>query len=182
MLKEIEEKTRLAVLELAQLARLTSSQLFVVGASSSEVAGRQIGTAGSEEIAEAIIKGILSACEASGFHIAIQCCEHLNRALVMERTTLGFFRLQEVMAVPVAKAGGAVATAAFRAFADPVLAETCAAHAGLDIGGTLIGMHLQRVAVPVRLQVNQIGQAHVTAARTRPPLIGGERAVYSRPI
>lgn len=173
--------TEQATAELAQVASLGERHLLVVGASSSEVAGERIGTAGSAEIAAAILAGVFAVQAELGFQVAFQSCEHLNRALVVERSTLERFSLVEVSAVPVATAGGAVATAAFLQLRDPALAEQVVADAGLDIGATLIGMHLRRVAVPVRLAVSFIGKAHVTAARTRPPLIGGERAVYDRP-
>lgn len=166
--------------ELLKVAGLDGRHILVVGASSSEIAGHAIGSAGSAQIAQAVLDGLWPVFAASGVQLAVQCCEHLNRALVVERATLEAFHLTEVSAVPVLHAGGAVATAAFARMRDPVLAEQIAAHAGLDIGDTLIGMHLRRVAVPVRMQMRTIGQAHVTAARTRPPLIGGERAIYTK--
>jgi len=167
-----------ALSELFSVAGLASGQIVVVGASTSEIAGKRIGTGGSRDVATAVIDGLWPVAEQHGVRLAFQCCEHLNRALVMERSTLERFFLEEVTAVPVPGAGGAVAAAAYRRFTEPVLALAVAAHAGMDIGDTLIGMHLRRVAVPVRLAVREIGQAHVNAARTRPLLVGGERAVY----
>lgn len=174
----IEEAVHRALLELSDIAGLRPGSLLVIGSSTSEIAGNRIGTAGSVEIGRAVVRGALRAREARQFLLAFQCCEHLNRALVVERETLLTLRLEEVAAVPVPGAGGATAASAYRAFSDPVLAEAVSADAGIDIGDTLIGMHLRAVAVPVRLSVRQVGQARVVAARTRPRLIGGERAKY----
>lgn len=168
-----------ALRELVQVSGVGAGDLVVIGASSSEVVGQRIGTAGSADVATAIVTSVLRVRADVGFYPAFQCCEHLNRALVVERTVLREQRLTEVSAVPVLRAGGAVASAAYRTLVDPVLVEHITAHAGIDIGDTLIGMHLRHVAVPVRLRVREIGQAHVTAARTRPKLIGGGRAVYT---
>ncbi len=176
---EVRSLVAQAVRELAMQAALGADKFLVVGASSSEVRGRRIGTGGSADIAGAIVRGVLDVRRESGFHLAFQSCEHLNRALVTELRTVQAFGLEEVSAVPVAGAGGAVAASAYRLLAHPVLVESVRAHAGIDIGDTLIGMHLRAVAVPVRLAVRQIGSAHVNAARTRPRLIGGERAVYT---
>ncbi len=174
----IRRQAAQAVQELAELAGLKPGKVLVVGTSTSEVAGKRIGTAGALEVAQELLAGIDEVRQEFGFDVAYQCCEHLNRALVMERSVLERLGLREVSAVPVPTAGGSMAAAAYRAITEPALAETIEAHAGLDIGETLIGMHLRRVAVPVRLTVRQIGEARVTAATTRPPLIGGERAVY----
>lgn len=179
LVAEVRTLVSQAVRELAELAALDADKLLVVGASSSEVLGRRIGTGGSQDIAAAIVGGVLSVRAQRGFHVAFQSCEHLNRALVTERATARAFGLEEVSAVPVPGAGGATAATAFRLLAQPLLVESVRAHAGVDIGDTLIGMHLRAVAVPVRLAVRQIGSAHVNAARTRPRLIGGERAVYT---
>lgn len=177
-LAAIAKATEQVIDELQQAAKLTSEHLVVIGASSSEVLGETIGTAGSVQAAAAIVEAVLSACNKYGFHIAFQCCEHLNRALVVEQETMWKFGLEEVTVVPVPQAGGAVASTAFRRMNHPVLVERIQAHAGIDIGDTLIGMHLRPVAVPVRPSIKTIGQAHVTMARTRPKLIGGARAVY----
>ncbi|GAX89597.1 TIGR01440 family protein [Effusibacillus lacus] len=174
----IQQATRQAIDELQQVARLSPDQILVIGASSSEVIGERIGTSGSTEVAGVIVDAVLSAREFYGFHVAFQCCEHLNRALVVERSTQKEYRLEEVTVVPVPQAGGAVASAAFKRFREPVMVESIQAHAGIDIGDTFIGMHLRPVAVPVRTSIKTIGQAHVTMARTRPKLIGGARAVY----
>ena len=178
---DIDRQVRAAVGELLEVAGLRPGQLLVVGCSTSEVLGEKIGTAGSGEVAAAILGALQQACSTRRIYLAIQCCEHLNRALVVERQVLEQYRLEEVSVVPVSKAGGALAAQAVREFADPVVVEAIEAHAGLDIGATLIGMHLKKVAIPVRLRQKAIGQAPVTAARTRPKLIGGTRAVYDRP-
>ena len=171
-------ETRAAVEELITIAALRPGQILVVGCSTSEVRGARIGSAGSGDVARAIFQELRQTCLAHDIRLAIQCCEHLNRALVVERGTADAYGLEEVSVVPVPKAGGALAAEAMGAFAQPVVVETIAAHAGLDIGSTLIGMHLKKVAVPVRLAQKTIGQAQLTAARTRPKLIGGSRAVY----
>lgn len=175
---DIEARVTEALLELVAVSKLTEEHILVIGASSSEVLGHHIGTSGSMDVAQAIVQGILRVQATHLFHVAFQSCEHLNRALVTEQRTLRQFSLEEVSVVPVANAGGAVAATAYRTLQKPVLVEQIQAHAGIDIGDTLIGMHLRRVAVPVRLTIKEIGFAHVTAARTRPKLIGGQRATY----
>lgn len=167
--------------ELAEAGKLGPGKIVVVGVSTSEVAGVHIGTGGALEVAEHLLQGIRQAAGQWGFHAVYQCCEHLNRSLVMERSLLESLGLREVSAVPVPGAGGSMAAAAYRSMTDPVLAETVEAHAGIDIGETLIGMHLRRVAVPFRPSLRYIGSARVNAAWSRPPLIGGERAVYRAP-
>ncbi|MEK5490449.1 TIGR01440 family protein [Paenibacillus sp. FSL R7-0297] len=169
------------VRELAEAGKLGPGKILVVGASTSEVAGVRIGTGGALEVAQLLLQGITQAAAEFGFHPVYQCCEHLNRSLVMERSLLESLGLKEVSAVPVPGAGGSMAAAAYRSMTDPVLAETIEAHAGIDIGETLIGMHLRRVAVPFRPSLRYIGAARVNAAWSRPPLIGGERAVYRTP-
>ena len=154
-------------------------RLLVIGGSSSEMAGGVIGHQSTYELGEALAEAVLTLAEARGFACAFQCCEHLNRALVVERKTAERYGLDVVCAVPQPKAGGSLATAAWKRMKDPVLVERVQADAGLDVGQTLIGMHLRAVAVPIRLKTDRIGSAIVTAARTRPRLIGGERARYS---
>lgn len=174
----ISEQTRLAVKELLQAAKLCSGDILVIGCSTSEVQGQNIGSTGSSEIAEAILTMIYDICSNENISVAVQCCEHLNRVLVVERTVKDNYRLEKVTVIPAPKAGGALAAVAMHKFNEPVVVERIEAQAGLDIGCTLIGMHLKRVAVPIRLKHNFIGQALLTAARTRPPLIGGARAQY----
>ena len=154
-------------------------RLLVVGGSSSEIAGGTIGHDSTYAYGEAVASAVLKVCAETGTDAAFQCCEHLNRALIMEREAAERRGLETVWVVPRIKAGGSLATAAWKLFRDPVAVAEIRADAGLDIGQTMIGMHLRRVAVPVRLRVSRIGEAAVTAARTRPALIGGERARYT---
>jgi uncharacterized protein (TIGR01440 family) len=159
---------------------LTDKHTLVVGCSTSEVIGKKIGTAGTNEVAELIFSSLRSYGDKTGVALAFQCCEHLNRALVVERATADKKGWDEVSVVPVRQAGGAMATYAFNQFSDPVVVEFIQADAGIDIGDTFIGMHLKHVAVPIRASITELGSAHVTLARTRPKLIGGARAIYER--
>lgn len=159
---------------------LYKNDLFVIGCSTSEVAGEHIGTSGSEDIAHIIYDALQTLKEKTGIHLAFQCCEHLNRALVVERQTMKAFKLNEVTVIPTPSAGGSMASYAFQQMEEPVVVETVQADTGMDIGDTMIGMHLKHVAVPLRFKQQAIGHAHLTAARTRPKLIGGSRASYPR--
>lgn len=178
---EIQTQTKQAVAELCDAAKLCVGDLIVVGCSSSEVQGHKIGTDSSEETAQALYKALESELEVRGIFLAAQCCEHLNRALIVERHVAERFGLEIVNVVPQPKAGGSFATAAYHGFEDAVAVESLnhQAKAGMDIGGTLIGMHLKAVAVPVRLSINHIGEAILLCARTRPKFVGGERAHYN---
>ena len=178
MYETITEQARQAVTELLEAAKLRPGQLFVVGCSSSEMVGARIGKGSSLEAAQAAFAGIYPVLQERGSELAVQCCEHLNRALVVEREVAEKRGFEIVNAIPQPHAGGSFAVTAWANFRDPVLVETIIADAGLDIGGTLIGMHLRRVAVPVRLSLKQIGEANILCARTRPKYIGGSRAVY----
>ncbi|HBQ45890.1 MAG TPA: TIGR01440 family protein [Ruminococcaceae bacterium] len=179
MYEEIAGQAAAAVAELLKIADLKQGDIFVVGCSSSEIGGHDIGTFSSTEIADAVFHPIYFALKEKGVYLAAQCCEHLNRALIVERAAAEKYRLPVVNAVPQPKAGGSFATAAYHAFEHPAAVEELhAARAGMDIGDTLIGMHLMPVAVPVRLSVKKIGQANLVCARTRPKYIGGERAHY----
>ena len=182
MLEELTEQAKLAVTQVLDAAKLEGEQLFVVGCSSSEVCGSKIGTNSSLETAQAVFAGIYPVLQERGIYLAAQCCEHLNRAIIIEREAARKFGYEEVNVVPQPKAGGSFATAAYHAFRDPVAVESIRADAGLDIGGTLIGMHLKQVAVPVRLQLDHIGSAILLAARVRPKFIGGVRAVYDQDL
>ena len=153
-------------------------KLLVIGGSSSEIAGGTIGHNSTYEFGEAVVEAVMKVCGSAGVAPAFQCCEHLNRALIMERETAERYGYEIVWVVPRIKAGGSLATAAWKRFRDPVAVLSVQADAGLDIGQTLIGMHLRRVAVPVRLSISQVGEARISAARTRPLLVGGERARY----
>ncbi|QGG47095.1 TIGR01440 family protein [Heliorestis convoluta] len=179
MEQTIASQVRWAAEELLHLSNLRPGQILVVGCSTSEVAGATIGTAGSQEIAKNILQPLQETAFNNQIYLAIQCCEHLNRALVVERALLHSYpQFEEVTVKPIAHAGGALAARAIEQYSDPTVIETIQAHAALDIGETLIGMHLKAVAVPVRLSIRHIGNARVTAARTRPKLIGGPRACY----
>jgi uncharacterized protein (TIGR01440 family) len=175
---EIKSAAENAVRELIETAHLTAGQLLVVGCSSSEMVGERIGRSSSMEAALALRDAVLPILAEHGICLAVQCCEHLNRALIMERATAEKYGYDPVWVKPQPKAGGSFATAVWEAMADPVAVETIQAHAGMDIGATLIGMHLRRVAVPVRLSVSKIGEASLVCARTRPAYIGGPRAEY----
>ena len=163
-----------------EIANLKAGQILVVGCSTSEILGEKIGTDSSPDTAKEVFAGIYAAAEEKGVFIAAQCCEHLNRAIICERKAAPY--AEPVNVVPFPKAGGSFATAAYAAFSDPVALEEIKADAGLDIGFTLIGMHLKRVAVPVRLENDYIGKARVLAARVRPKFIGGERAHYNKDL
>ncbi len=176
MLEAVKNAAKAAAAELCEVARLQPGDILVVGCSSSEVAGKTIGTASGVEVAKAVFDGIYEVTEARGIYLAAQCCEHLNRAIIIEKAAVP--QADTVNVVPQPKAGGSFATAAYAAFKSPVAVEEIRAHAGLDIGGTLIGMHLRKVAVPVRLSVDRIGEALLLCARTRPKFIGGARAQY----
>ena len=176
--KQIETEARQAVTELLAQAKLKKGDVFVVGCSSSEIVGGHIGKDSSLEAAQAVYAGIAPVLAQQGIWLAAQCCEHLNRALILETEAAEKYGYEPVNVMPQPKAGGSFATAAWQAFADPVAVEHIAAHAGMDIGDTLIGMHLKDVAVPVRLSIRQIGEAHLVCARTRRKFVGGVRAVY----
>lgn len=178
MLKLIEQQARNAAIELIDQAGLCPGQLLVVGCSSSEILGRKIGSHSSKETADAVFGAIYEICKEKGVLLAAQCCEHLNRALILEKSIAERFGWPQVNAVPMPGAGGSFAAAAYETFECPAAVEHIAADAGMDIGDTLIGMHLKSVAVPLRLSVKEIGQAHLTCARVRPKFIGGERAHY----
>lgn len=178
MLKELQTQAENAAIALIEAAGVCAGQTVVVGCSTSEVLGKKIGTFSSPEAAQAVFDGLYSVFNSRGIFLAAQCCEHLNRAIIIEKE--GAESLERVNAVPVPKAGGSFAAAAYNTFKKPVAVEEIAADAGLDIGNTFIGMHLKRVAIPVRLEIKKIGEANLTAARTRPKYIGGERAVYDK--
>ncbi|MBQ6708149.1 MAG: TIGR01440 family protein [Clostridia bacterium] len=176
MNKSIYEQTKAAISELCEIAKLKEGNIVVVGCSTSEVVGSKIGTNSNPDTAGEIFKALYDYTKSKGIFLAIQCCEHLNRAIITESKAVPF--AERVNVVPQPKAGGSLATKAYTGFAEPVALEEIKADAGLDIGFTMIGMHLKKVAVPLRLENNRIGEATVLAARTRPKFIGGSRAVY----
>ena len=167
-----------AIRELITLGSLSRGNILVIGCSSSEIMGEKIGKGSTYFAAEALLEGIYPILEEHGIYLAAQCCEHLNRALVIEKECAEKYFLDRVAVIPQPKAGGSFATATYKKMKEPVIVEHVKAHAGIDVGGTLIGMHLRDVAVPVRLSVSKIGEAPIICAYTRPKFIGGERAVY----
>lgn len=180
MNKSVYEQTKAAISELCEKAKLKSGDIVVIGCSTSEVIGSAIGTNSSPEVAGEIFRALNEYTKNNNLYLAIQCCEHLNRAIITERRAVPF--VEAVNVVPQPKAGGSLATQAYAGFDDPVAVEEIKADAGLDIGFTLIGMHLKKVAVPLRLENNTIGEATVLAARTRPKFIGGVRAAYDEEL
>ena len=179
---DIKEQTKAVFDELMEQAKLEEGDILVVGCSSSEIASHRIGSYSSAEIGEAVAQTFLNCCKEKKIYLAAQCCEHLNRALILEKDAARKYGYPMVNVVPQPKAGGSFATAAYKNFKHPVAVEHIKAAAGMDIGDTLIGMHLQDVAVPTRIETKQIGNAHVVCARTRLKFIGGERAVYDHDL
>ena len=178
MIEKLAKDAYEATKELLDKAKVEEGDLFVVGCSTSEIAGSVIGTDSQPHLATAVFEGIYKAANEAGVYLVAQCCEHLNRALIMEKKAAKIYGYELCNVVPQPKAGGSFATAAYAHFENPVAVEHVKAHAGMDIGDTLIGMHLKDVAVPVRIAQKKIGEAHVVCARTRAKFIGGSRAVY----
>lgn len=176
----IKNECKNAILELVQAAKLKKGDILVVGCSTSEVVGSRIGTNSDVDTASEIFDGIYEVLKENGIYLAVQCCEHLNRAIVTSREAVPFSEYVNV--VPQKKAGGSLATIAYQRLSNPVVVESIKADAGIDIGGTLIGMHLKNVAVPVRLSVSKIGMAGIICARVRPKFIGGSRAIYNEEL
>lgn len=178
-MENLTQNAKIAVTELTETAELKRGDILVVGCSSSEAVGGVIGHNSSLDAAKAIFDGIYPYLKERGIFLACQCCEHLNRAIIIESEAAEKYGYEPVCVVPQPKAGGSFATVAYKTFENPVAVEHIKAKAGIDIGGTLIGMHLKDVAVPVRLSIDSIGNAHIICAKTRPKFIGGERAKYS---
>ena len=178
LLEEIRLTLRQAVDALAEAGHIQPGGLIVLGCSTSEVAGARIGKGSVPELGKVIARAMLEACQAHGLEAAFQCCEHLNRAVVMEQRVLKELRLTQVRAIPQPKAGGSVPAAAWKLLDQPALAMAVQADAAIDIGDTLVGMHIRPVAVPLRLDVNHVGHANLVMAYSRLPYIGGSRAVY----
>ncbi len=180
---QITAQSRQAVLEILEGARLREGSIFVIGCSSSEILGDQIGTATNLDSANAVYDGIIPLLREKGILPAAQCCEHLNRALVVDRATMERYGFEQVNAIPQPNhAGGAFGTVCYERFEDPVLVENIGgkADAGIDIGGTMIGMHMHAVAVPMRISLRKIGEAPIICARHRPKYVGGQRAIYDQ--
>lgn len=178
MLEEIKKAAEQAIKELLEITKLKEKDILIIGCSTSEVGGYRIGTTSNIELAGAIFEGIYKKLKEQQIYLAAQCCEHLNRAIILEKEAALYYRYEIVNVIPKPKAGGSFATAVYQNLKEPVAVEEISAKAGMDIGDTLIGMHLARVAVPVRLSINKIGEANLVCARTRPKYIGGERAAY----
>lgn len=181
---EIKKQARQAVTQLLAIARPQPDDIIIIGCSSSEIMGERIGTGSSVDAAQAVFDGLYPVLRENGLFLAAQCCEHLNRAVILEGRAVKLYGLPCVNVVPQPKAGGSFATAVYKGLEHAVAVEDirALAAAGMDIGGTLIGMHLRHVAVPVRLDVKQLGEAHIICARTRPKFIGGSRAVYDESL
>lgn len=177
---ELFEQATAVMKELGEKAKLKAGDIVIIGCSTSEIIGSKIGTNSSPDVAGVVFHAIYEYAQKQGWHLAFQCCEHLNRAIVVERNTVPTAEIVNV--VPQPKAGGSMATQAYQHFENPVVIEEIKADAGIDIGFTLIGMHLKKVAVLVRLDNNKIGEATVLAARTRPRFIGGIRAEYNQEL
>lgn len=178
MLKKIETQTRTALLALLSEAKLEEGDIVVIGCSTSEVGGHRVGTFSSTDIGKVLFDTIYPELKKRGLFLAVQCCEHLNRSLIIEKEAAKIYRLDRVNVIPQLHAGGAFAMQAWENFSHPCAVESVRAAAGMDIGSVLIGMHLRPVAVPVRCEVDMIGEARLTLARTRPRFVGGERALY----
>ena len=177
MSENLYMQAKLVMSEIIEKAKLSKGNIVVVGCSTSEILGKKIGTNSAPEVAKEVFNGLSDGAKEKGVFLAVQCCEHLNRAIVIERQASTCY--EQVNVVPQPKAGGSLATMAYESFSDAVVVEEIKADAGIDIGLTLIGMHLKKVAVPVRLENNKIGEALVVGARTRPKFVGGIRAVYN---
>ena len=182
MYEDIRNSLKAAAEELCENAKLSSGDIVAIGCSTSEVMGERIGTSSVAELGEAIYSSLSEVFSSKGIYIAAQCCEHLNRALVIEQEAAEKFNLSQVNAIPQKKAGGSFATTAYQAFSSPVLVEEVKAKAGMDIGETLIGMHMAPVAVPVRCSLRSIGEARVNCARSRLKFVGGIRAIYNEDL
>ena len=178
-LAKIGADARQIVLDVLDKAALVEGDIFVLGLSSSEVVGGHIGQNSSLEVGQVIVKTILDILEKKGIFLAVQGCEHLNRALVVERALANKKDLEVVNVLPTLHAGGSGQLAAFQYMKDPVEVEFIVAQAGLDIGDTAIGMHVKHVQIPIRPILKELGAAHVTALASRPKLIGGARAAYT---
>ena len=178
MEKTLYEQARLTMVEIVEKAGLKQGNILVIGCSTSEIVGSKIGTNSAPNVAAEVFSAFYDYAKEKRIYLAVQCCEHLNRAIIVEKDAAQ--NLEAVNVVPQPKAGGSMATQAYTAFENPIVVEEIKADAGIDIGFTLIGMHLKKVAVPVRLKNNRIGEALVVAARTRPKFIGGVRAVYDQ--
>ena len=175
---EISRGLDAAVEALKDAGDIAPGGVIVLGCSTSEVAGARIGKGSVPELGEVIARAMLDACSKRGLYAAFQCCEHLNRAIVLDERVLRDLRLTQVRAVPQPKAGGSVPAAAWKLLDAPALAVSIQADAAIDVGDTLVGMHVRPVAVPLRIEDGKVGHANLVMAYSRLPYIGGARAVY----
>ena len=175
---KIKKDFEIALIEFLSLVKLKEKNIFIIGCSTSEIQGKNIGTLSSPEIANVLLDILIPMIRKNKIFLAIQCCEHLNRALVVDERCAKEYGLPLVTVIPYPEAGGPLSSCYYKSLGSPVVVEEIQADAGLDIGDTFIGMHLKKVAIPTRLSIKKIGNAHLTAAKTRPKLIGGERARY----
>lgn len=182
MIEQIKKDVETALCELLAVAKLKENDILVIGCSSSEICGKKLGTASSMDAAKAVFETVYPIIKSNKLFLAVQCCEHLNRALIVERACAEKYGLPEVNVVPHTHAGGAFATTAYANFESPVAVESVRASAGIDIGDVLIGMHIIPVCVPVRVSVKKIGEANIVLARHRPKFVGGERAIYNKDL
>lgn len=180
-LQTIQQELRMVLEELSRKVEFKPKQLFVVGCSTSEIIGEQIGTSGTEEVAKILFDEFVQFANRHEIYLVFQGCEHINRALTLEYEAAMHYSLEEVSVIPVRSAGGSMSAYAYKHMKQPVVVESLSAHGGIDIGQTLIGMHLKAVVVPIRTSIRNIGEAVVTIATTRPKKIGGDRAVYCLP-
>ncbi len=181
-MEEIIKQAENLASEFIKESKLKKGQIAVIGCSTSEICGSKIGTNSQYNVAEAVFDAMYGVFKVHGIYLAAQCCEHLNRAIIIERELAEKLNIDEVNVIPQPKAGGSFATAAYKHFKEPVAVEKIRADGGIDIGGTLIGMHLKEVAVPLRLSVNKLGEANILAARVRAKFVGGSRAVYNESL
>ena len=179
-MSELFNQAKSVIIEIIEKGKVKKGGVVVVGCSTSEILGKKIGTNSAPEVAKEVFNGLFEGAKEKGVYLAIQCCEHLNRAIVTEREIARLY--EEVNVIPQPKAGGSLATVAYSTFTNPIVIEEIKADAGIDIGLTLIGMHLKKVAVPVRLENNKIGEAIVVGARVRPKFVGGSRAIYNEEL
>lgn len=182
MFESICENAKKAINELCDTAKLNEGSIVVIGCSTSEVLGEKIGTHSAAELGVALFNAINDELSKKGIFLAAQCCEHTNRAIIIEKGCCDKYNLEQVNLIPQPKAGGSFGTAAYNGFNNAVAVDKISADAGIDIGGTLIGMHLKQVAVPVRLSIKNIGEAPIICARTRPRFVGGARATYDESL
>ena len=182
MEKSIKNQCEQVIKELIEVSKIGKGSIVIVGCSTSEVTGNKIGTNSDIDVAKEIFDGLYPTLKEKGIYLAIQCCEHLNRALIIEEEAAEKYGYEPVNVIPQLKAGGSFSVAAWKGMKSPVAVEKIAANGGIDIGDTLIGMHLKAVAVPVRTGIDKIGGAHVVYARVRPKFVGGQRACYDEEL